>query len=68
MQAPFRVLVGANMPAILVEMGFISNPAQETQLSSDAYQNEIVQAMVEAIIQFRDGRGVPAPAAQGAGR
>jgi N-acetylmuramoyl-L-alanine amidase len=28
MQAPFRVLVGANMPAILVEMGFISNPAQ----------------------------------------
>ena len=28
-QAPFRVLVGANMPAVLVEMGFITNPEQE---------------------------------------
>ena len=34
-QAPFRVLVGANMPAVLVEMGFISNPEQEKQLASD---------------------------------
>ena len=33
-QAPFRVLVGANMPAVLVEMGFITNPEQERQLAS----------------------------------
>ena len=32
-QAPFRVLVGANMPAVLVEMGFITNPEQEKQLA-----------------------------------
>ena len=38
-QAPFRVLVGANMPAVLVEMGFLTNPEQEKQLASDAYQN-----------------------------
>jgi N-acetylmuramoyl-L-alanine amidase len=57
MQAPFRVLVGANMPAVLLEMGFMTNPAQEQQLTSDAYQNEIVQAIVDAVIQFRDGRG-----------
>ena len=31
-QAPFRVLVGANMPAVLVEMGFITNAEQEKQL------------------------------------
>ncbi len=31
-QAPFRVLVGANMPAVLVEMGFITNADQEKQL------------------------------------
>jgi N-acetylmuramoyl-L-alanine amidase len=54
-QAPLRVLVGANMPAVLVEMGFITNPEQEKQLAGDAYQNDVVQALVEAIIRFRDG-------------
>ena len=39
-QAPFRVLVGANMPAVLVEMGFITNAAQEKQLQSDEFQNQ----------------------------
>ena len=53
-QAPFRVLVGANMPAVLVEMGFITNPAQEKQLQSDDFQNLIVQALVESITRFRD--------------
>ena len=53
-QAPFRVLVGANMPAVLVEMGFITNPAQEKQLQSDEFQNQIVQALVESITRFRD--------------
>jgi N-acetylmuramoyl-L-alanine amidase len=53
-QAPFRVLVGANMPAVLVEMGFITNPGQEKQLQSDEFQNLIVQALVESISRFRD--------------
>ena len=55
-QAPFRVLVGANMPAVLVEMGFMTNPVQEKQLSSDEYQNAVAQSLVDAIIQFRDTR------------
>jgi N-acetylmuramoyl-L-alanine amidase len=58
-QAPFRVLVGANMPAVLVEMGFITNPAQEKQLQSDDFQNLIVQALVESITRFRDTHGGP---------
>ena len=33
-QAPFRVLVGANMPAALVEIGYLSNADQETQLAT----------------------------------
>ncbi len=53
-QAPLRVLVGANMPAVLIEMGFLTNPAQEQQLTSGAYQDTIVQALVDAIVQFRD--------------
>jgi len=52
-QAPFRVLVGANMPAVLVEMGFLTNGAQEQQLVSDQYQNAVAQALVDAIVRFR---------------
>jgi N-acetylmuramoyl-L-alanine amidase len=55
-QAPLRVLVGANMPAVLVEMGFLSNAEQEKQLRSDGLQNDVVQALVESITRFRDAR------------
>jgi N-acetylmuramoyl-L-alanine amidase len=54
--APFRVLVGANMPAVLVEMGFITNAEQERQLNSDQFQQDIVQALVASVIRFRDYR------------
>ncbi len=60
--APFRVLVGANMPAVLVEMGFMTNPEQAKQLASDTFQASIVQALVEAIVRFRDARAsAPTP-------
>ena len=53
-QAPLRVLVGANMPAALVEMGFISNPEQEAQLVSPAFQDAVVDALLQSIIRFRE--------------
>ena len=53
-QAPLRVLVGANMAAVVVEMGFISNPEQERQLASASFQQLIVQGLVEAIVRFKD--------------
>ena len=52
-QAPFRVLVGANMPAVLVEVGYLSNTAQEQALATGAFQDQIAQAMFDAIAQFR---------------
>jgi N-acetylmuramoyl-L-alanine amidase len=55
-QAPFRVLVGANMPAVLVEMGFITNPEQERQLASEAFQSNLVQALVDSLARFRGSR------------
>jgi N-acetylmuramoyl-L-alanine amidase len=54
-QAPLRVLVGVNMPAILVEMGFLTNPEQEQELSRDERQNTIVQALVDGILRYRAG-------------
>lgn len=53
-QAPFRVLVGANMPAILVEMGFISNPQQELQLMQPGFQTRVAESIMEGIIRFRE--------------
>ena len=53
-QAPFRVLVGANMPAILVEMGFISNPEQERQMTQPDFQTRVAEAIVAGVVRFRD--------------
>lgn len=52
-QAPFRVLVGANMPAALVEIGYLSNAEQEAQLATAAYQDQVAQALLDALIKFR---------------
>ena len=61
-QAPFRVLVGANMPAVLVEMGFITNADQEKLLVSEPFQSSIVQAIVDSITRYRDRVAGPKPA------
>lgn len=53
-QAPFRVLVGANMPAALVEIGYLTNPEQETQLASAGYQETVAQALFNALTRFRE--------------
>jgi N-acetylmuramoyl-L-alanine amidase len=56
-QAPFRVLVGANMPALLVEMGFLTNGGDEQRLAADAQQNALVQAMMDGILRYRAAAG-----------
>ena len=53
-QAPFRVLVGANMPAVLVEMGFISNPRQETEMATARFQQSVVEAVIAGILRYQD--------------
>jgi N-acetylmuramoyl-L-alanine amidase len=58
-QAPLRVLLGANMPAVLVEMGFLTNAPQEQQLQSEQYQNAVAAALLDAIVRYRAGAGTP---------
>ncbi len=53
-QAPFRVLMGAMMPAVLVELGFLSNPEEEAKLQSAAYLTELVDALVRAVSRFKN--------------
>ena len=52
-QAPFKVLVGANMPAALVEVGFISNPAEEAKLRGEEFQNTVANALLKAIERYK---------------
>ncbi len=52
-QAPFKVLVGATMPAALVEVGFITNPAEETKLRTDEFQNTMVDALTRAVLRYK---------------
>jgi N-acetylmuramoyl-L-alanine amidase len=51
-QAPFRVLVGANMPAVLIEMGYISNPDQESAMATAPFQARFAQAVADAVASF----------------
>jgi N-acetylmuramoyl-L-alanine amidase len=53
-QAPFRVLVGAAMPAVLVEAAFISNAEEERLLVSDSYQSKVVAALVRGIARYQE--------------
>ncbi|MFN7972243.1 MAG: N-acetylmuramoyl-L-alanine amidase [Acidobacteriota bacterium] len=55
-QAPFVVLRNATMPAVLVEVGFLSNPAIEKKLSDPEYQATIVKAIAAGIKSFSDPR------------
>ena len=52
-QAPFMVLHKAYMPRVLVETGFISNPTEGSLLDSEDGQNEIAQAIADAIISYK---------------
>jgi N-acetylmuramoyl-L-alanine amidase len=48
-QAPFYVLLGAQMPAVLVETSFISNPRECKRLTNPRYQERLCEAIVKGI-------------------
>lgn len=52
-QAPFRVLVGAAMPAVLVEAAFLSNAEEEKELSDAAYRKRIAESIAAGIEDWR---------------
>jgi len=51
-QAPLAVLMGARMPATLVEMGFITNPEQEIKLNRETYQTRLARSLFEAVSDY----------------
>ena len=51
-QAPFKVLMGALMPAVLVEVDFLSNPEEEKKLLDPEFQNKIAMSLYRGIVRF----------------
>jgi N-acetylmuramoyl-L-alanine amidase len=51
-QAPFYVLIGAEMPAILVEVGYITNGTEDRRLKSDTYLNMAASGIVKGIDSY----------------
>jgi N-acetylmuramoyl-L-alanine amidase len=58
--ALFYVLLGARMPAVLVETAFISNRAEEQRLASPAYQQLVADGVARAVVDFAGRGGVAA--------
>jgi N-acetylmuramoyl-L-alanine amidase len=53
-QAGFYVLIGASMPNVLIEVGFLSNPTEEKKLKKASYRQQIAEAVYSAIFKFRN--------------
>jgi len=54
-QAPFVVLRGAAMPAVLVETAFISNPREEAKLNDPLFRQRVAQAITRGVRRFFAG-------------
>jgi N-acetylmuramoyl-L-alanine amidase len=52
-QAPFVVLIGAEMPSVLAEISFITNKAEASLLKNDAYKQRIAQSLADAVLKYQ---------------
>ena len=54
-KAPFIVLIGANMPSILAEISFVSNPTDERKLRTAEYRQRIAESLYRGISRYAQG-------------
>ncbi len=54
-QAPFVVLIGAAMPSVLAEISFVTNKQESALLRTQAYRQQIAQALFDAILNYQQG-------------
>src|ERR1700752_3129818 len=54
-KAPFIVLIGANMPSILAEISFVSNPGDEHRLETPEYRQRIAESLYRGISKYVSG-------------
>jgi N-acetylmuramoyl-L-alanine amidase len=56
-KAPFVVLIGANMPSILAEISFLTNPRDERLLRRPDYRQKIATALYDGILDYLKSLG-----------
>jgi N-acetylmuramoyl-L-alanine amidase len=54
-KAPFVVLIGASMPSVLAEIGFLSNPREEALLKKPDYRQKLAEALYRGVTRYSDG-------------
>ena len=53
--APFKVLIGADMPSILVEIGFVTNSREEALLKASDYRQKLAEALYSGMEKYAQG-------------
>jgi N-acetylmuramoyl-L-alanine amidase len=56
-KAPFVVLIGANMPSVLAEISFLTNPSDEKSLRRPDYRQKIAEALYDGILDYVNNLG-----------
>ncbi|MCI5145731.1 MAG: N-acetylmuramoyl-L-alanine amidase [Candidatus Electrothrix sp. AR3] len=59
-QAPFYVLIGADMPAVLAEISFITNPDEAKLLKKKKYLQTIAQQLAAGVVSYIKHRKITA--------
>ncbi|MBF0482897.1 MAG: N-acetylmuramoyl-L-alanine amidase [Desulfovibrionaceae bacterium] len=52
-EAPFFVLLGAKMPAVLIEAGYVTNPEEAAALSDKAYLDKLATGLVAGLLNYK---------------
>ncbi len=54
-KAPFVVLIGANMPSILAEISFVTNPDDAAKLETPTYRERVAESIYNGVAQYAGG-------------
>ena len=52
-EAPFYVLMGAKMPSVLVEIGYITNKVEAGRLKGDAYLRTLARGIADGVLEYK---------------
>jgi N-acetylmuramoyl-L-alanine amidase len=61
-KAPFVVLIGANMPSVLAEISFVTNPRDASELRQPQYRERVAESLYKGVARYEAGlSGMKAP-------